>query len=265
MTFEEYLAIDAWNFSTLKLMRKSPKHAAYARKVPKEERPCMLIGSAGHCAVLEPERFATDWVVYRETPRRQGKVYDAFVAANAGKFILKPDEYDIVCGARDALLEDRVASRYLTGGEAEFVLQWTDPKTEIPLKGRLDYVNAHGITDLKFTNTIDERMIGATAARMGYDLQLALYREGARRNGRNVPAARIVAVEPEPPFAVGVFRIPDDMLDYAFEECRKLLQAVQDCTVLDRWPGPYEDEQILVMPDWRFGDDEGFEVVQEAG
>ena len=53
----EYHASEGLSISRLKELKRSPKHYQWALTHPKESQP-LTLGSAAHCAVLEPERFS---------------------------------------------------------------------------------------------------------------------------------------------------------------------------------------------------------------
>ena len=57
---EEYHRCDGVSNSMLSDMARSPAHFQAARRRQREETPAMAIGTAIHCAVLEPERFAAE-------------------------------------------------------------------------------------------------------------------------------------------------------------------------------------------------------------
>ena len=72
MRREEYEAIDAVNWSTLKVLGKSPAH--YLQRMAGEESEDTEARQRGrvlHMAVFEPERFARSVVVYPDA--RRGK------------------------------------------------------------------------------------------------------------------------------------------------------------------------------------------------
>ena len=51
-------------------MRKSPMHFRYALDHPREETTAMAFGTALHCYVLEPEKFAERYVICEKIDRR---------------------------------------------------------------------------------------------------------------------------------------------------------------------------------------------------
>jgi exodeoxyribonuclease VIII len=252
----EYDAIDAVHWSTLKEMRKSPLHYRYRELNPLEPTPAMLLGQGAHTAILEPLQFLRDYALF-EGERRQGKVWDAFEAANASKTILKRPEYDLCVAMQEAVRAHPEASKYLAAGRAEQVVTWTDEETGLPCKLRADWLcDVPGLAvliDVKSTATIDAALFGATAARMGHYAQVAMYWRGLQAAGLPMPA-KLIAVESKPPHDVAVFDITADVLTAGTEEVRELLQKVAECRAKGKWPGRYAAEQPLQLPAWFYAD-----------
>jgi hypothetical protein len=256
MTFEEYLAIPRVNFSTLKEMRKSPKHYLFALSNPREDTVRLALGRAAHTSVLEPDRFAVDYAVFRGN-RRAGKDWDAFCAANKDRTILRLSEYATALSMRDAVRAHPVAGKILRAGFPEQTITWTDPETGVECKCRIDWLSpgAGCFADLKTTADGDAERFGALSARYGYHLQAAFYRRGLLANGLDLPA-KIIAVEAAEPHDVAVFGVDEDALYAGDEEVGELLRRVAECRESGRWPGRYEVEERLALPSWAFPDED---------
>jgi hypothetical protein len=59
----DYAAIDAMNWSTLKELAVSPRMLKWRVDHPREDTDALELGRAVHCAILEPQRFATAYIV----------------------------------------------------------------------------------------------------------------------------------------------------------------------------------------------------------
>ena len=254
MTFDEYLKIDAVNWSTLKAGRSSPLHYQHRVTHPLEDSTRLAMGRAAHTAVFEPDRFLLDYALFAG-PRRAGKEWDACCAANKGRTILKADEYRECLAIRDAVRNHPVAGVLLAPpGEAEKVLTWTDEATGLRCKARLDWYRSALLCDLKTTGDIEERLFAATVARMGYHGQMAFYRAGLIANGLPAPTPpRFIAAEATPPHDVAVYKLDDDGLYLGEQECARLLGMVAESRAKQEWPGRYPEERTLPLPAWAFG------------
>jgi hypothetical protein len=250
VTFEEYVAIKALNFSTLKEVQRSPLHYLHRVENGREDTSSLALGRAFHTAVLEPDRFPIDYVVFHGK-RRHGKDWDAFDLANTGRTILRLDEYETVLAMRDAVRRSPIAMRYLQGGRAEQTITWTERVNgvELPCKARLDYIG-DAIADLKSTKDAGAREFGRTAARFGYHLQLTWYRRGARAALGLEPSLKLIAAETTKPHDVAVYTVTPDQILAADEVINDLLSSVASCRATDHWPGVGEEEQPLDLPGW---------------
>lgn len=259
-TFPGYRRLRAVNWSTLREMKRSPMHYRYRLEHPPEETPAMRLGRAIHTAVLEPDAFPLEYVVY-DGPRRAGAEWQEFALVNAARTILKRDEYETALDVRDAVLGHKLAARLLRRGRTEVTLQWVDPETRIRCKGRLDHLRGDVLTELKSSKDIEARTFGRLAVRMGYVEQLAFYRRGLLATGHAEAPVNIIAVESEPPFDVAVRPLSDDELWAGDEIVGELLAKVKECRRLRRWPGAYPDADALEVPGWYFEDGKDDEMV----
>ena len=246
MPFSEYQALPGINWSTLKNMGASPLHYRHACDEDNEGSTRMLLGSAVHTAVLEPDEFPIRYAVFEGATRR-GKAWDEFEAAIADKDILKASEYRLALAVRDAVMAHKPARDLLTG-TSEVVKTWTDHVTGLACKCRIDHINAAGlVVDLKTTGSVDAREFERTSARMQYHGQVAYYERGADVSGS---PAYIIAVEIDPPHDVAVFGVTAFALDYGDRLVSEYLNRVKACAESGTWPGRYQSVQELNLPAW---------------
>ncbi len=260
MTFVEYLALPGVNFSTLKHLRRSPRHYAYAVANQRPDTASLRLGRAVHAACLEPDRFALDYVVFTGA-RRAGKEWDAFELTHDGRTILKLDEYQRALAIRDAVRSHPLVAPYLVEGEAEKVLTWTDQTTGLALKARLDWLAPTAVVDLKTSrDATNPRKFAASAWDLGYYHQLAHYTAGTNAvTGWNLPAI-VIAVEPSAPFDVAVFRLDEDALAIAGGQVDELLVLLAQCREANVWPGAHDAEITLGLPKWALPDVEDLDL-----
>jgi hypothetical protein len=269
ISYEEYTAIDAVNWSALRHMMRSPAHYAAERaRKPPTDNDHFRLGRAVHAAVFEPDVFRTQFAVWNGAVRR-GKEWDAFVAANADKTVLTLEQAMQASALAQAVRSNRCAARYLAEGEAEQTLTWTYSATEareavvddVPrvefvlgretrCKGRLDWIAPAGIVDLKTTRDAEPEAFSTSAWRLAYYGQAAWYVDGYERvTGRRLPFI-IIAVEKAYPYVVQVYRVPDDYLEQGRELYRALLDRLRVCQRDGLWPGYCDDEMQLLPPRW---------------
>lgn len=245
-----YDALPNINWSRLKLLEKSPAHfkAGYSG-----DSSSLRLGTAAHAAVLEPEKFARDFVVYPGKVRR-GKEWEKFEqeAIDAGKTCLSRTEYAEASEIAKSVRAHSAATRYLTLGEPEVGLVWNLSGGEFSFdcKGMLDYVG-DVIVDLKSTRDGSPQGFAASCHRYGYYGQAAWYSDGLfRARGKRLPFY-FVAVESEPPYLVSVYRVPEAIIEYGRAQYLSLLGKLDYFTKRNFWGGYSEaDEMDLELPHW---------------
>jgi hypothetical protein len=155
-------------------------------------------------------------------------------------------------------------AKYLAQGEPEKVLTWTDQRTGLACKSRVDWLAPGIVLDLKTArDAVDPRAFSSAAWRLGYLHQLAFYCAGARTVTGVEHEAVVVAVEPEPPYDLAVYNVDGDDLWLAGEEVNALLAKLAECRKADQWPGAFTTEQTLHAPRWAHADAEDMEVAEE--
>ncbi len=254
----DYDAIDAVNYSSLKLLARSPKHYRhYMANGGKETRP-MFKGTAAHLAILEPERFATEYAIF-DGKRRTGKAWEAFEAEaeERGKKILKASELAEAFAMRDAVRADALASSYLIGGQHEVAMVWTDAETGLLCKGRLDFLRGGVVAvDLKTTRDAIPHWFARDVARLQYHVQAAMYLDAVESLSGETGRFVVIAIESTPPYDVVTYDLPEPVISAGRDEYRRLLRLLVECRRENRWPGIGNGFEVaLTLPKWAMPDD----------
>lgn len=263
---EEYHSSVGISKSGLTEILRSPAH--YWEKYlnpdrePKGSTPAMFFGSAVHKMVLEPEEFLHEYTVIPSeiaSLNKNTKKYKEFVAeiAERGKLGLQPDDFGLICGIDSALKNHPYASGLLTGGLPEKSFFWTDKETGVLCKCRPDYwIEGMCLPDLKTTADARPQEFTKSCANFGYYMQEAFYTDGVEAvTGERLPMP-FVAVEKEPPFSVGLYKLDEDDVAYGRRRYRKALRIYAECLERDKWPGLPEEIQTIFLPAWSKKDDE---------
>jgi len=217
---------------------------ARKRRTPSE---AMLRGTAIHCAVLEPERFASEYsrapAVYKdaegfeaakgrgEAPAGPWKVEnsdtwhklrkDAKVAAGGG---LSDSEWQLVVDSAAAVAAHSVAGPLLARCITERAVFFRDD-TGLHCCAKVDAFDEERriLVDLKTTNrTIGPARAAKWIVDSGYHAQLAHYAEGCG----DVAEVLIVAVEALQPHAVAVYRLSPLLLELGAQRRREALDKL---------------------------------------
>lgn len=235
-----------------------------------EPTPAMVLGSAVHSAILEPDVFPTEYTTVPENApnrptaaQRNAKnpstgtllaidYWDEFEAANKGKVILSPGDYSFCLQMRDAVNRHPLASRILGSGKAEQSFFAIDDETGELVKCRTDWLADNGlIADVKTTESASPANFGKSVANFRYYVQAAFYSDILQQlYGEAPPAFVFLAVEKTPPFAVAVYFATPEQIELGREYYRKDLNLIAECKRTGNWPG-YPDEALPIeLPRW---------------
>ncbi len=254
ISFEEYLAWEAVNWSTLKPFDISPKQGRYEMTTPDESTVDTDFGTAFHAAVLEPEKFEAVWAVMPDFPgHHNSNAYKALVAQwekdNADKVKLMVDEMRRLKGMQAAIRAHPTTRAILDAkGRNEMSIVWRDKETGELCKGRIDRLcripakvlnptlGGNAIIEADFKKTRAIHRFDNEVAKFGYHAQRAFYADGLATIEQVELTSMLIAVQDEPPYDV----IPMTMSG-AIESGRKLyrrcLETLIRCRKSDSWPG----------------------------
>ena len=260
----DYFARPGLSISRLKEMRRSPLHYQHALANPKTTA-AMTLGTAAHCATLEPERFGRDYAVWArrtESGRlapRNGKAWDAFVAEAGGRDVLTEEECSLALAIGTAVRRDPVAGKYLVSGEPEVTMEW-ELAGGRACKGRVDWLthmdDGPVLVGLKTARECRHFAFATAAAKLGYHLQWGWYADGWHIIKGTVPRVVEIVVESAPPHAVVVYDIGEDVLAVGRDEYQELLRLLDECERRNEWRGPAQTELVFTLPKWVTGGDE---------
>jgi len=221
--------------------------------------PQMVLGTAIHAAILEPDSFRSGYILAPEGLKKptssqlnakkpspdtivQIAEWQQFQAEAAGKIILDAEDWESVLGARDAVLTHPTVRGLFQHGEAETSYFGIDPETGEVVKCRPDFdrIEFDGmIVDVKSTEDASPEGFGGSATKFRYDVQDPWYRDvidlalGARAVVRSFG---FVAVERKPPFQVGLYYSTPEQLLRGRAMGRRDLRRIVECREANHWP-----------------------------
>lgn len=272
LSYELYREIEGINISTLKELGHSPMHYQHRLTNPKQTT-ALRLGTAAHKAVLEPDKFLTGYAVWDRvtdggnTAPRRGQWWDAFCAENADKEILSFDEHLAAKDIAKAVRECQEAMRYLNKGYPEVVMQWEMHGRQC--KGRVDWLckvdDRPVLVGLKTARDCRQFEFGKQAAYLGYHMQWAWYFDGYSTIKEGIiPRMVEIVVESGDVPAVVVYEITIETLDQGRKEYLELLTKLAECEASGKWAGPYEGEQVLMLPSWAYDESDVTIEVEET-
>ena len=91
---------------------------------------------------------------------------------------------------------------------------------------------------------------GRIAARFGYHLQAAWYRDAVASITGAPPAFLHVVQETRPPYLVSVVRLDEEALEAGAVEAERARRLWVECTSSGSWPGYAPDVHPVSLPGW---------------
>ena len=185
LTNAEYRAQRGYSKSDLDMIHKSPALIEWVKKAPRDESEAGETGTALHSAVLEPEKFAIEYVKRPSFDRRtkDGKAgAEAFDAtmAGSGKIIMDAADYDQVTTMRDSIMAHPVAAHLLgMPGVSEASIFFEIDGLRCKARPDRLITDEPIILDVKTTDDVEK--FEASAEEYRYHVQAAWYREALRQ------------------------------------------------------------------------------------
>jgi hypothetical protein len=248
--------------SALVEVAKAPaKYEAWlSGTLPERKGAALDLGKALHCALLEPDLFATHYLVKPDFG--DGR----FKAAKAAKAAWE-EENDargkvILCSADAVAVEGMVRSVHahpkagrlldLSEGSAELTMRWTDPATGIICKGRADrhIARVGACVDVKTCDDASDDAFTRSIESFGYQNQNAFYENGFAAVGAPLACFAFVAVEKEPPYLVNVFLLDDEWRADGRAWATEQLATLAECLERGSYPGYDTSIRTLSRPAW---------------
>jgi hypothetical protein len=206
MPFEQYQQAQGLNQSTLKqIFRPGNYYNPHG----------ILIGNAGHCLLLEPERFEQDYqrlapgISLRKLKKLE--VEEDSSTEEPRPTMLPTNIWDVLMNARNAVNTHPQASWMLENSLKEVSLFWEASENSLRCKARLDLFCPEKafIADLKFSY----RTITEANTQWHYAFQAAWYRQGIYQlTGEWLPFY-LIFVERNTPYRVVVAELEKETLE----------------------------------------------------
>jgi len=213
------------------------------------DRPAYVVGRALHTLVLEGrDRFEQEYAVGGPVNPRTGEIYGANTKAYAewaaaqGKAVLTLQQFDLVENMADGVRANGMAVDLLSEGIPEGVVR--AEYCGVPVQARIDSLAPHrGILDLKTCDNLT--WFESDARRYGYAHQLAFYRAVLAQVISLPMPCYFIAVEKQPVYRCGVWKIHEDTLTQAQRENEAAIERLKRCNTTNAWPSGYEEVRLF--------------------
>lgn len=243
--------------SQLKKLDESPRlfEAHYVtRTIENKQSDAMRLGSAVHCAVLEPDLFNEQYAVCpADCSDRRTTKHKEWAESVNGRQVLTSDEYGRIKSCRESLRDNDIARMILkaaTHKEKSFVYQ--DFLTSVDCRVRFDALAGDAIIDIKTVSDGSEQEFIRSIDKFRYHIQAAHYLEGFKtldpsRDWQFV----FITVETVAPYRSRVFKLDDDWLNLGFDRRSLLLESYKLRSRAGDWSESGEHEvTVLSLPHW---------------
>ncbi len=278
MPFADYCDLDAVNASTLltyghinNVYGKPtpsivPAKARYAQIHGQPETDALVIGHASHAALLEPDTYEAEYRTqptaaqfgfgdFRKKEAREAR--DKWLEEHKDAICLSDQEHQMACTVRDSVLSNPDSACMFTGkGSNEVTFTWTDQKTGLPCKARIDrFTTYHGLPaliDLKTTQRADCWEASRAVARYSYHVRMAWYMDCLNLYHKANWWVLLVWVEKAKPYLVHITQLSEDALKEGRAQYRALLNLHAQCLEAGEWPEYPEAPDVLDIPQWAY-------------
>lgn len=259
MTADEYFASEGYESnSSLKPILRSSAHYVHNKEAPREDKPHFNLGSAIHCAILEPVRFKDEYVVSpvfdgRTTAGKQAKL--EFIENNKGKFIINDDDMECINGIAENVIYHDDAMQLLKAGTNEVSYFWQDPETEIWMRARADSESRFATLDIKSTDDASPKGFVKSCAKFSYDMQAYIYTEARQQVTGETKQFVFLAVEKKAPYTIGLYIASREMLASGLLQYREALRRVAEYRANPTGRLGYQPDgkiEELVWPTWAY-------------
>ncbi len=253
-TNEEYHASEGvpksghWTIYT-----KTPFHYKYGVR---KTSAAFDLGSAAHCAILEPEQYEAR---YERGPddRRGNKWKEAQdFAAYQGKELLTAGDYEQALVIRDTAMTCEALQIMLEGDRVvETSAYHVDEETGVTVRCRPDLYNRSNKLILDIKTAASASLLGfqKSVGDFGYHMQDALYSDvWAKAGGGEVEGFFFVVIEKSEPPMVSVMELDAEAVREGHAVYRAALRRYAECEKAGVWPGYPADVQKVSLRKWDY-------------
>lgn len=271
LTNEEYHGSSGYSSSQIKtLIEQTPAHLRHSFTVQKESTANMLLGTAVHALILEPEKFHSEFAISEKFDGRTnaGKAARAhFEAGAVGKTIITEDVFEKAQAMAASVLNHPIAGLLVQDVITESSVYWwyksmdadDDTRYKIMAKVRPDIL-CRGypvIADIKTTADGSYSGFIKSIQNFYYHVSAAMYLEGVNQckplldeMGRMAFTKFVfICVENFEPYLTSAYELSPEYLDIGKLLYRRSMRTLRDALEED-FPGYPEEVRIIEPPTW---------------
>jgi exodeoxyribonuclease VIII len=253
---------DGISNSGLSLVARSPAHYYHAPRSASTR--AMEIGTAFHTALLEPERYAAEYMVVTGCDDRRVSAYKDAAKVYGGDKTLTASEGASVSVMSESIRSNPAAHDLLSQpGRAELSAFVRDPETGVLMRCRFDWITDDDVViDLKKTQDCREHAFSRSLHNYRYHVQAAMYSHiYSIVFGKPLQSFKLLAVEEQPPCANVLYDICPLAMQHGHTLYRQALESFAQALETDCWES-YSGTGVVTLPEFVLAaldnnDDEG--------
>lgn len=260
---EQYHSGPGISCTGLKKIAVSPSHY---KNGDHKQTAAMFMGSATHCAILEPDSFAKQYVIMPDGKDRRSREYKDLAAEFGADNVLSVSDAHQIQMMQKAVRGNPVAHKWLyeQPGRNELSVYAKDPETGVLVRCRFDRLLDRGFSpDLKTTTDASPRGFSNAIAKYGYAFQAAFYLDTYYwATGDVLDGFGFIAVESKAPHNVMCYRLDDESIEIGRNQYRAALNTYANCLESGVWDG-YDgasEEQLIGLPFWALEQNDEVEI-----
>lgn len=255
---DDYHKRPEMSHSKLKVLVDSPRtfHAQFVAKTMEQPgNHSMEIGDMLHARLIEPERFASSFVVpprdvLNEDGHRKGKAWTDWKKEHSDLTVLSQDEAKAIDRMAAAVESHSGASGFLKmPGQNEVKILWE--YEGIPVRSMLDRLCDNWVVDIKTTRAFGRFLFAREAAKFRYFQQAGTYLAAAKALDGIDRDFALVVIENKPPYRVAIYEFDQDYLDQGRRDLAKAIAKYKECFMTNDWRDDEEREtNVLSLPSY---------------
>lgn len=254
MPNEAYHAYEGISNSGLGDILRSPAHYAY--RTPWKSSRAMEIGTAFHTALLEPKRYAKEYITVSVDDRRKAEYKQAKEIYGGERTLTLTEGAGVGVMLESARGNAEAVKVFNLDGYAELSGFVECPDTGALLRVRFDWLADNGpAVDVKKTQDARAWAFSAAVYRYGYHRQAAFYSHVYKLiEGAPLPAFKFLAIEEQPPCANVLYELDYLAMQQGEREFREALETYSECHRTGYWPAYEQQADVISLPEYALRD-----------
>lgn len=254
--------------SALDVFARSPAHYLHYLQTgfndddPREKEPeALLVGSAYHALVLEPEVFERSYVLLPDfgdmRSSKNRDLRDNWLSERRGFKGLTEPQWTMIHEMRESLLRHKRLRRILETGRPEVTIAVQCPHTGLVRKVRFDWLSEiEGIgLDLKSARDGRPNFWKREAANRRYEVQDGYYVDTAQKVGLDIDTLAFGVTEKIPPYVTELYTLGPTSRIAGEQRFFAELEGIAHCCETGEFPG-YSNGEVteIDLPGWAVAD-----------